>query len=134
MYVCTYKRRCAYNYCFVFCSSLNVLKSESSRNCSSTGRKRKRTAGKIEFRSEPLWTVYGPQLNFINTVLLAVRREDTGFAEESSHLDTIEEQSLVSELCHVAIPYPFYFISLRFNDHLSKLFFLSFFLYACVCV
>lgn len=52
----------------------------------------------MKFTSDTLWTV----VNIINFVPLAFRRDDTGFAEESSRLDTIEEQSLVSEVCHLS--------------------------------
>lgn len=69
-----------------------------------------------------MWTVYHPQLKFIIPAPLTLRRDDTGYVEESSRLDTIEEQSLVSEFCHFATPSPFlFYISVPFNGHSSNL-------------
>lgn len=43
-------------------------------------------------------------LILLTLLFSGLRREDTGFAEDSSRLDTVEEQSLVSDfLFHFAI-------------------------------
>lgn len=91
---------------FIICCSWSCWKfGNNNWTYNSTDKRRRKTAGKHK-----IWgTLYFPSsISYTKIWHLTPRREDTGFAEESSQLYPTEEQSLVSlvqlfvlESCHL---------------------------------